>query len=54
MYKFFFVRKEGALDVERMREAAGHLVGTFDFRNLCKADVPAVTNFVRRIVEARL
>lgn len=41
-YKFWFVRREGELDVGRMREGAGYLVGTHDFRNLCKADVPTV------------
>ena len=32
-----------------MRDAASRLVGTHDFRNLCKMDVDAVCNFLRRI-----
>jgi tRNA pseudouridine38/39 synthase len=52
MYKFYFVRKRGELDIEAMQEAAGHLVGTHDFRNMCKADIPTVTNFVRKILTA--
>lgn len=31
-YKYFFVRRRGELDMGRMREAAGYLVGDHDFR----------------------
>mgnify|MGYP003876159999 CR=1 FL=1 len=30
-----------------MKQAARYLVGTHDFRNLCKMDVVHVSNFVR-------
>ena len=40
-YKYFIVQ-DGSLDVDAMREAAGHLVGEHDFRNFCKADVAQV------------
>jgi tRNA pseudouridine38/39 synthase len=37
------------LDLQAMREAAAHLVGSHDFRNFCRADLPTVTNFRRTI-----
>jgi tRNA pseudouridine38/39 synthase len=46
-YKYHFWND--GLDVAAMRDAASRLVGTHDFRNLCKMDVDAVCNFVRRI-----
>jgi tRNA pseudouridine38/39 synthase len=39
------------LDVGAMRAAAAHLVGTHDFRNFCRADIPAVTNFTRTLLD---
>ena len=51
VYKYFFPR--GDLNMDLMNEAANKLVGTHDFRNLCKMDVGnGVTNFVRRIDSA--
>lgn len=47
-YKYFFPR--GVLDVEKMQEACTHLVGSHDFRNLCKMDVGnGVVNYIRRL-----
>ena len=60
-YRYFFVDdccRGGAsrggggasgLDLRAMREAAAALVGLHDFRNVCKPDLPSVTNFVRRV-----
>ena len=61
-YRYFFVddftrssdsdgkaSRPRGLDLAAMREAASSLVGLHDFRNLCKPDLPAVTNFVRRV-----
>jgi len=42
-------RPGGGLDLTAMKEAASSLVGLHDFRNVCKPDLPAVTNFVRRV-----
>lgn len=53
-YKYFIVDDHGGLDVERMREAAAHLVGEHDFRNFCRPDVAAVKSFRRSILEVRL
>jgi tRNA pseudouridine38/39 synthase len=36
-YKYFFPR--GHLNVDKMQEACKFLVGSHDFRNLCKMDV---------------
>ncbi|XP_019874758.1 tRNA pseudouridine(38/39) synthase [Aethina tumida] len=48
MYKYFFPR--GQLNVEKMREASRFLLGTHDFRNLCKMDVGnGVVQFTRNI-----
>ena len=44
----------GGLDLRAMRRAAAALVGLHDFRNLCKPDLPAVTNFVRRILSCEV
>lgn len=52
-YKYFIV-DDGKLDVEKMHEAASHLLGEHDFRNFCKPDVTAVKSFVRHILEMRL
>lgn len=54
-YKYFFPR--GLLDIEKMQEACKHLVGSHDFRNLCKMDVGnGVVNYIRRLdnVEIKL
>ncbi|KAK2761249.1 hypothetical protein FQN54_001771 [Arachnomyces sp. PD_36] len=45
--------REGWLDIEAMREGAKHLIGSHDFRNLCKLDTSKqINNFVRRITHA--
>lgn len=50
-YKYFFPK--GDLNVESMNKAASKLVGSHDFRNLCKMDVGnGVTEFVRHIDSA--
>jgi tRNA pseudouridine38/39 synthase len=47
--------REGWLDIEAMREAAGFLVGTHDFRNFCKVDpTKQLTSFTRRISAAAI
>lgn len=54
-YRYFFPR--GDLDIELMKEACKHLLGTNDFRNLCKMDIQhGVTNYIRRLhsVEIKL
>ncbi|XP_026814272.1 tRNA pseudouridine(38/39) synthase isoform X1 [Rhopalosiphum maidis] len=50
-YKYWFPR--GDLDVDLMNQALQHVVGTHDFRNLCKMDVAnGVVQFYRRITRA--
>ena len=51
-YKYFLPAK--GLDVDRMRAAAAHFLGEHDFRNFCKADVVAVQNFVRKVLDIRI
>jgi len=47
-YKYFFPRAQ--VDIKRMEEAGQLLLGTHDFRNLCKMDVNnGVVKFVRRV-----
>lgn len=47
-YKYFFPR--GDLNIEKMKEACHFLVGSHDFRNLCKMDVGnGVVNYIRRL-----
>lgn len=47
-YKYFFPR--GELNIEKMQEACMHLVGSHDFRNLCKMDVGnGVVTYIRRL-----
>ena len=53
-YKYYIIDTGGALDAERMRESAAHLVGEHDFRNFCKPEVAVVRSFRRRIMEVRL
>lgn len=49
-YRYFFPR--GNLNITAMEEAARHMLGSHDFRNLCKMDVGnGVVNFVRSIEE---
>ncbi|KFB36293.1 AGAP010807-PA-like protein [Anopheles sinensis] len=49
-YRYFFPR--GNLNISAMEEAARHMLGSHDFRNLCKMDVGnGVVNFVRSIEE---
>ena len=47
-YKYYWV-EDGDLDIRAMRAAASHLLGTHDFRHVCKPDVPAVVNYVRTL-----
>lgn len=52
-YKYFFPR--GNLNVEAMDKAAKFLIGSHDFRNLCKMDVGnGVISFVRNIQGAEV
>lgn len=47
-YKYFFPRSQ--LNVDKMQEACSYLVGSHDFRNLCKMDVGnGVVNYIRRL-----
>ncbi|EKM76207.1 hypothetical protein AGABI1DRAFT_108952 [Agaricus bisporus var. burnettii JB137-S8] len=50
-YKYFF--SSHLLDISAMREAATHLIGEHDFRNLCKVDAQKqITMFRRNILRA--
>jgi tRNA pseudouridine(38-40) synthase len=51
-YRYFFLRQ--SLDITAMQRAADYLVGTHDFRNLCKMDISNVTNFKREIFSAQI
>ncbi|KAG6879629.1 hypothetical protein C0992_000465 [Termitomyces sp. T32_za158] len=57
-YKYFFSTNTapgGALDIERMRIAASHLVGEHDFRNMCKVDPSKqITVFKRKVLNAEI
>lgn len=46
-YFYFFL--EGGLDIQAMRAGAVRLVGTHDFRNFCRMDAAAVSNFERKL-----
>lgn len=49
-YKYFFPM--GKLNIENMKKASSYLLGTHDFRNLCKMDVGnGVLEFTRTITE---
>ncbi|XP_049886954.1 tRNA pseudouridine(38/39) synthase-like [Pectinophora gossypiella] len=51
LYKYYFPRAR--LDLSRMRAACSALVGSHDFRHLCKMDVGnGVTEFRREIIRA--
>ena len=51
-YRYFFVRR--SLDLSAMQQALDLMVGSHDFRNLCKMDTEAVSNFVRVIKYAKI
>ncbi|RVE49578.1 hypothetical protein evm_005806 [Chilo suppressalis] len=52
-YKYYFPRS--SLNIDAMRIACGHLVGSHDFRHLCKMDVGnGVTEFTREIFRAEV
>ena len=51
-YRYFFIKNE--LDIDAMNIAASYLVGSHDFRNICKLDVANVTNFVREVFAAKV
>eukprot|EP01028_Stygiella_incarcerata_P008501 TRINITY_DN370_c0_g1_i1.p1 TRINITY_DN370_c0_g1~~TRINITY_DN370_c0_g1_i1.p1 ORF type:complete len:381 (-),score=98.77 TRINITY_DN370_c0_g1_i1:1024-2166(-) len=46
-YRYYFLGN--GLDVDKMQSAAQQFVGEHDFRNFCRMDVPAVTDFQRTI-----
>ncbi|CAM9740210.1 unnamed protein product [Ectocarpus sp. 6 AP-2014] len=49
-YRYFFMARD--MNIKAMNEAASKIVGSHDFRNLCKIDVANVSNFVRHIKHA--
>lgn len=50
-YHYYFPR--GQLQIERMHEACQHLIGSHDFRNLCKMDINnGVLTYIRRVFAA--
>ncbi|XP_045508698.1 tRNA pseudouridine(38/39) synthase [Colias croceus] len=50
-YKYYFPKS--SLNISAMREACSHLIGSHDFRHLCKMDVGnGVTEFRREILTA--
>lgn len=52
-YKYHFPR--GDLNIDKMQEACVYLIGTHDFRNLCKMDVAnGIVNFTRTIFSAEI
>jgi tRNA pseudouridine38/39 synthase len=51
-YKYFFVRKN--YNLSAMQQALDKLTGTHDFRNLCKMDTEAVSNFQRLVKYAKI
>jgi tRNA U38,U39,U40 pseudouridine synthase TruA len=50
VYKYFFFAD--GMNIEAMNKAAQYLVGSHDFRNLCKMDVVHVAHFIRRVCAA--
>ena len=48
VYRYFQPVWKG-LDIDKMKKAADRLIGEHDFRNFCKMDVAATTNFKRTI-----
>lgn len=52
-YRYFFPRSN--LDIDAMKVACTYLIGSHDFRNLCKMDVGnGVVTFIREIRDARI
>jgi tRNA pseudouridine38/39 synthase len=51
-YRYFFVPT--GLDLSKMQDALTRMVGTHDFRNLCKINVDEVSNFTRTIYKAEI
>lgn len=51
-YHYFFQRKQ--LDLQSMRKGCEYLKGKHDFRNFCKLNVLATTNYEREILDARI
>ena len=51
-YRYFFRKKK--YDIEAMNVAASYLIGSHDFRNLCKIDIANVSNFIREVYSAKL
>lgn len=52
-YKYYFPR--GDLNIERMKEACNYLIGTHDFRNLCKMDVATgIVHYNRKVFSAEV
>lgn len=51
-YRYFFARRN--LDIDAMQNACQYLLGSHDFRNICKLDVANVSNFVREIFSAEI
>ncbi|XP_075988758.1 tRNA pseudouridine(38/39) synthase [Anticarsia gemmatalis] len=50
-YKYYFPRS--SLDIQAMRRGCTHVVGSHDYRNLCKMDVGnGVTQFIRELITA--
>lgn len=48
-YRYYFPR--GNMNIENMKRASEYLIGTHDFRNLCKMDVAnGVTTFMREVM----
>lgn len=51
-YRYFFLKKKR--NIEAMQEAAKLLVGSHDYRNICKLDIVNVKNFEREIFYAKI
>ncbi|XP_023246847.1 tRNA pseudouridine(38/39) synthase [Copidosoma floridanum] len=52
-YKYFFPR--GNMNISAMNAALKYMIGSHDFRNLCKMDVAnGVTSYIRNILEAEI
>jgi tRNA pseudouridine38/39 synthase len=51
-YRYFFVRRD--LDLDTMDKGLSYMVGTHDFRNLCKMNCEEVDNFERKIHYAKI
>jgi len=52
-YRYFFVKRSN-INIAKMEEALQSMVGTHDFRNLCRMDVEKVYNFERTIHSAEI